>query len=193
MRGNRKISHETTFALTEFVGFVSDHLNEIANTLLAHFGSFSSVLEAPEADLEPITGLLLAKLIASILPMLHLYGQDLMADVPSLRKYTTVVKLCCALFVGEKNEKCDVLCLDTRLHLLSVRLIGIGSPCSVPISPRLIVEEVVKAHAYGVILPNNHPSGDPIPSEQDVEMTMEIKDLLIRLEMRLYDHVIVGI
>jgi DNA repair protein RadC len=55
-----------------------------------------------------------------------------------------------------------------------------------------VVKRALDLHATAIILVHNHPSGDPSPSREDIEMTKEIKKAAAALGIVLHDHVIVG-
>jgi DNA repair protein RadC len=55
-----------------------------------------------------------------------------------------------------------------------------------------VVKRALELHATAIILVHNHPSGDPSPSHDDIEMTKEIKRAASALGVVLHDHVIVG-
>ena len=61
-----------------------------------------------------------------------------------------------------------------------------------PVYPREVVKRALELHATALILVHNHPSGDPTPSRDDIEMTQEIKAAANALEVVVHDHVIVG-
>ena len=55
-----------------------------------------------------------------------------------------------------------------------------------------MVKRALELHATALILVHNHPSGDPTPSRDDVEMTREVRDAANVLQIVLHDHIIVG-
>jgi len=59
-------------------------------------------------------------------------------------------------------------------------------------SPRELYREALLRNAARVIICHNHPSGDPAPSRQDIELTRRVRDAGSLLGLRLLDHVIVG-
>lgn len=89
-------------------------------------------------------------------------------------------------------EQVRVLFLDAKNHLLRDTLVGMGSIDEVSIYPREIMRQALEANAKGLILVHNHPSGDPSPSEGDKEATFRLAAAARTLEIRLYDHIIVG-
>ena len=60
------------------------------------------------------------------------------------------------------------------------------------ISPREIFLEALSAKAVNILLVHNHPSGSCMPSSADMALTNHLKMLLDSLEIRLYDHLIIG-
>jgi len=55
-----------------------------------------------------------------------------------------------------------------------------------------VVKRALELHATAIILVHNHPSGDPTPSRDDIEMTQEVKRAATALSIVLHDHIIVG-
>ena len=60
------------------------------------------------------------------------------------------------------------------------------------VSPREIFIEAVKHHAVSLVMIHNHPSGDPAPSREDINLTKRVKEAGELLGIRLLDHIIIG-
>ncbi|MCZ6495194.1 MAG: hypothetical protein O6924_03345, partial [Alphaproteobacteria bacterium] len=58
--------------------------------------------------------------------------------------------------------------------------------------PREIIKRALELDASAVIVVHNHPSGDPTPSREDIDMTKEIREAGERLGIVLHDHLIIG-
>lgn len=86
------------------------------------------------------------------------------------------------------------LCLymNTKGRIIGVQEIGRGSLDAVIASPRLIVRSALLVDAASIIVAHNHPSGDPHPSPQDIELTRKLRDAAKLLEIELVDHLIIG-
>ena len=54
----------------------------------------------------------------------------------------------------------------------------------------LLISRAIQYSCYNIILVHNHPSGDPKPSEKDIELTFNLQELLSMLDMKLIDHII---
>ena len=61
-----------------------------------------------------------------------------------------------------------------------------------PVYPREIVKRALELGASAIILVHNHPSGDPTPSRQDIEMTREITAAAKALKIAVHDHLVIG-
>ena len=61
-----------------------------------------------------------------------------------------------------------------------------------PVYPREVAKRALELNASAIILVHNHPSGDPTPSEADVDMTEQIELACEAIGVALHDHVVVG-
>ena len=61
-----------------------------------------------------------------------------------------------------------------------------------PVYPREILKRALNVNASAVILIHNHPSGEPLPSKDDLEVTKEIERLLSTIPIKMVDHLIIG-
>ena len=72
-----------------------------------------------------------------------------------------------------------------------VETVAIGSVSSVEVHPREVFRPMVRAGLHSVIAVHNHPSGDPSPSEADLELTRRLADVGVLLGIPLLDHLVV--
>lgn len=92
----------------------------------------------------------------------------------------------------ERQEHLVAIYLDAKNVILRVATIHIGTANSSIVGTREIFREAVREGAVGVIVAHNHPSGDPEPSPEDIEVTQKIKEAGKLLDIPLLDHVIIG-
>ncbi len=92
----------------------------------------------------------------------------------------------------EKREQFRVLFLDRKNQLTIDALMGKGTVDQAPAYPRDIARRALEGSASGLILVHTHPSGDPEPSCDDIEITREIIDVLQPFDISVHDHLIVG-
>jgi DNA repair protein RadC len=90
------------------------------------------------------------------------------------------------------KEQLVAILLDTRLRLLGVTLVAMGTACSVLVGPPEVFRAAILAGAQFVVLAHNHPSGDPNPSWEDILVTRALSRASKSVGVRLVDHVVVG-
>ena len=98
-----------------------------------------------------------------------------------------------ALPKEQNEERVFVLPLDANGAMLSKPiLVSVGTTDgTAAIDPGTIFREALKAGAEEIIIAHNHPSGNLVPSNADIAVTLELKDLAERLGVPLLDHLIV--
>ena len=69
---------------------------------------------------------------------------------------------------------------------------GAGTVDHVPVYPREVAKRALELNASAIILVHNHPSGDPTPSKQDIDMTGQIDRACKALGITVHDHVVIG-
>lgn len=92
----------------------------------------------------------------------------------------------------KKQEHMKLLLLNTKSRLISEKDISVGTVNAAIISPREIFVEALQKSAVYIILLHNHPSGDPTPSIEDVQLTIQIKEAGELIGIELLDHIIIG-
>lgn len=97
-----------------------------------------------------------------------------------------------AILQYEPIEVFGILCLTTRARLIGYREISRGTIDSTIVSPRDVFQAALLAHAPGIVLGHNHPSGDPTPSPDDRALTLRLVSAGALMGVDVFDHVIVG-
>ena len=95
-------------------------------------------------------------------------------------------------FACKPVEEFGVLILDVRNRLKRLEVISRGSLNGSLVHPREVFREAVSLQAAGLILFHNHPSGDPTPSREDLELTRRLKSAGGIMGIEVLDHVILG-
>jgi len=91
-----------------------------------------------------------------------------------------------------KRELFLALLLDSKNRLLREVRISEGSLTASIVHPREVFAPVVREAAAAVLFVHNHPSGDPQPSREDLEITRRLKEAGDLMGVRVLDHVIIG-
>ncbi|WP_313770654.1 JAB domain-containing protein [Bacillus sp. S/N-304-OC-R1] len=96
-------------------------------------------------------------------------------------------------FIGkEDREHFVLLCLDTKNKITALNTVSIGSLNAAIVTPREIFKTAILANSCSLIVAHNHPSGCPIESREDIEISKRIKEAGKILGIKLLDHIIVG-
>ena len=92
----------------------------------------------------------------------------------------------------EKQEILKVAMLDNKNKLIKIKDIAKGGGNFVTATIKSVLNEAVKIEAAKIILIHNHPSGDPTPSNQDIEFTNKVEQASKILGIQLLDHIVIG-
>ena len=90
------------------------------------------------------------------------------------------------------EENCIILCLNTKNKITGVHTVSIGSLDTSIVHPREVFKAAMLNNASGIICLHNHPSGDPEPSREDIEVTRRLVNAGSILGIRVLDHIIIG-
>ena len=192
--GPDSVADHELLELVLFLALPRRDTKPLARAMLAQFGSFANVIAAPLQELRAVEGMgeagaaALKTVQAAALRLLRpeVQGRPVLASWDQLMGYLT------AALSRERVEQFRILFLDNRNRLLADEAQARGTVNHTPVYPREAAKRALELHASAVILVHNHPSGDPAPSRQDIEMTREVKAALATLSVAVHDHVIIG-
>lgn len=92
----------------------------------------------------------------------------------------------------EPEEYLYMICMNTKNKIIGVFEVSHGSVNSSIVSPREVFQKALLANAVSIIMMHNHPSGDPTPSKQDIEVTKRLVEAGNLLGVEVLDHIIIG-
>ncbi len=177
-----------------YYGIPLKDTNPIGHALLQKFGSLSGVFDAPYEELIKVDGVgkSAATLIKLIPQLCRRYQENLDKDKNWIFSYEEAGKLLINKFIGRTDEVIVLMLLDSRNRMIYCDVINEGTVTTANIYVKKIVKLAVQYNAAYAILSHNHPSGDCMPSKQDLNSTMWIYEALKIVEVKLIDHVIVS-
>ena len=168
--------------------------NPIAHALMERYGSLRAVLSAPVEDLQKVEGIgESAAILLKLVP--QLYSKARLAEAAQETVLNSADRAGAYLlerFADEKNEVIYLLCLDRKGRLIACKRLGEGGVTNAELSVRKVVENAILTSASAVILAHNHPSGIALPSKEDVELTLRLREALEIMDLTLLDHIIVA-
>jgi len=165
----------------------------LAKDLLLKFGSFAEVISAPAERLKQ-EGLGEAAVIE--LKVVQAAAQRLargeVKKRAAMSSGTAVIDYVRTAQAFAEKEQFRILFLDKKNQLIADEVLQEGTVDHTPVYPREVVKRALELSATALILVHNHPSGDPTPSQADVEMTRQVVQVARTLGIQVLDHVIVG-
>ncbi|KZL21270.1 hypothetical protein PsAD2_00561 [Pseudovibrio axinellae] len=166
----------------------------LAKELLAQFGSFAQVLAAPRKRLEEVPGCgpRTASFLKEMQAAAILYAKDQVVERDPLSSWSKVLEYVRAAMAHNDKEEFRILFLDKKNRLIADEVQQTGTVDHTPVYPREVTKRALELSACAIILVHNHPSGDPTPSRQDIEMTTKISQTLEPLGIVLHDHIIIA-
>jgi DNA repair protein RadC len=169
------------------------HSPACADTLFHHFKSIGHVVCAEPVQLASFG--LTAQDIA-LLKLVHSTACHMakarVRRRPLLTNWQGVIDYLRTVMAYDQIEQFRILFLDRKNNLISDELQQRGTVDHIPVYPREVIKRALLLNASAVIVAHNHPTGDPTPSRDDVEMTRRLKVALDALEVELHDHIIIG-
>jgi len=97
------------------------------------------------------------------------------------------------LHIGDLDrEKLAVAMLDVKNRVIGLNDVSLGGINSSVVHPREVLKPALLVNAYSIILGHNHPSGDPEPSQEDIDVTKKINKACRLMNIPLLDHIIIG-
>lgn len=109
-----------------------------------------------------------------------------------IKEPNDIVKILMNEMQYEKREIAKIILLDNKNVITKIKDIAIGGNNFVSIGMKDILSEAVKTNAPKIILVHNHPSGNPTPSTQDIEVTKKLEMSAKILGIQLIDHIVIG-
>jgi DNA repair protein RadC len=166
----------------------------LAKALLKKFGSFAEVVHAPVARLREVDGIKDAS-INQLKLLAAAAGRIAKGEVKrsvALSSWNEVIDYCRSGMAFSDKEQFRLLFLDKRNQLISDEIQQTGTVDHTPVYPREVIKRALELSATALILVHNHPSGDPTPSQADIQMTKAIVQIATPLGISVHDHIIVG-
>jgi DNA repair protein RadC len=166
----------------------------VANDLLAARGGLHGLVQAGCGELARVSGIGPAR-AAQIVAALEL-GRRTLAQRPRARVQLQSPQQAAAFLMpgysGRPVEQLGVVLLNTKHRVLRTTALAVGALNSAGIEPRDIFREAAVGGAAALVVFHNHPSGDPTPSPDDVEMTRRLVAAGVLIGIDVVDHIILG-
>jgi DNA repair protein RadC len=166
----------------------------LAHKLLKTFGDFNGIMAATADRLQEVSGV--GDAVICELKIIEAAAQRLARSRVMQRhvvsSWDALIDYCHTAMAHRDVEQFRVLFLDRKNVLIADEEQSRGTVDHVPVYPREVVKRALQLNASALILVHNHPSGDPTPSQEDINMTARIDAAAQTLGLTLHDHLIIG-
>ena len=160
----------------------------LAKELLQKFSTFAGVINAPQSELLKIKGI--GETTIAMFKIIRFSMTKTLKDKVEERSVISNWKELidyCQLNIGNKpTEEFHVLYLDTKCRLIKDEIHSSGTINTSSVYPREIIKRVLEIGASSIIIVHNHPTGDPTPSNADMNITNKIKEGLKMIDVPLF-------
>lgn len=192
--GISSMADHNIIELLLFYGIPYKDTNDIAHELTERFGDLNGVLDAPVEELMKVNGVgentaILIKLTHDIAAAYSERKTFSKSPVTTEDRFSEYLKM---KYAGETREISYMLFVDAHGRVMKCVKICEGSPESVTVDNRTIVEAAIRNNGNTVILAHNHPTGFAVPSTADIKSTADVIPLLKSINVTLIDHIIVA-
>jgi DNA repair protein RadC len=192
--GERALNTSELVAICLRTGSGGENVIRLAERLLSQFGGLPGLARASIGELTQVHGIGPAKAI-EIKAALEL-GRRLLAATPEERPKVTTPADAANLLMSEmmflEQEELRVVLLDTRNRVLSTPTIYRGSLNTSVIRIGELFRPAIRSNSAALIVAHNHPSGDPAPSPEDINVTRQIVKAGNLLNIDVLDHIVIG-
>ncbi len=191
--GAHCLSNEELLAIILRTGNKDSNVVELSYRIIHSVGGLNGLFKASAKELMELKGVKEAK-ATQILAMCELYKRFKVSELTQIKisKPSDVAKLVLDELRMLRQEVLILINLDTKNKVISKKEIFKGGLNSSLVHPREIFKEAVKDSAASIIICHNHPSGDPTPSKDDINITTRLKECGKMMGIELLDHLIIG-
>jgi DNA repair protein RadC len=190
----RDLADYELIELLLFTAMPRRDVKPIAKALLKRFGSFSAVLGTNATELQKVDGIgeVAAVSLLAVRQAAERLLQDDVMNQPVLGNWQSLMDYCRVAMGHKTTEQFRVLFLNRKNILIADELQQEGTIDHTPVYPREVIKRALDLGASALILVHNHPSGDPTPSQSDIQMTRELQGAGEKLSISLHDHIVVS-
>lgn len=192
--GAEQLSDAELLAIFLRVGVKGKSAVDLAQELLQEFGSLHNLLNANEQAFCQAKGLGQAKYaqLQAVLEMSKRHFESGIQQQDAFSQPELVAKFLCHELDNLSRERFGLLLLNQQNQLIEFTILFEGTLNQAEVHSREVVKAALNHNAAAVILTHNHPSGDPTPSQADIQLTKTLSRALALIEVRTLDHIIIG-
>ncbi len=190
--GVETLSDAELFAIILRTGTKNENVVEVANKLITEYG-LDKLFECSLKELRKIKGIGNTKAIELLtIGEIQKRINNSKNPIKKISSAKDVFDYFYEKLKDEKQENFYILILNNQNNIIKEQLISKGIIDAAILHPREVFKPAIKNSASKIILVHNHPSGNPEPSSEDLDITKQLIDAGKLIDIKILDHVIIG-
>ena len=193
--GAESLSNPELLAIILRTGTKGENVLSLSQRIISEFNGLNGILNASIKEMTEIKGVKESK-ASQIIAIAELFKRfNTYKSFNEFKRVTSPNDVASMLYgeMGTFNQEVlKLIILNTKNEIIKIKDVFKGSLNSSLIHPREIFNEAIRNSAASIIICHNHPSGDPTPSDEDIKVTIRLKECGEIIGIKLIDHIIIG-
>ncbi|GAF22467.1 LOW QUALITY PROTEIN: DNA repair protein RadC [Bacillus sp. JCM 19047] len=192
--GAKALSNQEILAIMLRSGTKQYSALQVAAQLLSTYKTLTALSESSLEEMRLIKGIGVTKAIelAAAMELGKRINREGKGQKRVIASPDDAVQIVADDLIGIHQEHFVVLYLNTKIYVIKQKTVFIGSLNASIVHPREVFKEALRTSSAAVICLHNHPSGDPSPSPEDINVTKRLNEAGRILGISLLDHIIIG-
>lgn len=195
IRGPESLNNAELLAIILRTGTKEENIITLSNRIISELDGLEGLLDAGIEEITKIKGIKNKKAsqILAVGELVRRISKDvLLKKRNKISSPNDIAKILMKDMVFLKQEVLKLVMLDTKNNIIGLKDVFVGSLNTSIVHPREIFKEALKRSSSSIIVCHNHPSGDPTPSKEDIDITIRLKECGKIIGIDLLDHLIIG-
>ena len=195
INGPEVLTNAELLAVILRTGTRGENIVSLSTRIISEFNGLDGLLEAGLDEITSIKGIknIKASQIIAIGELVKRINKlNLIRVGKNISSPTDIANILMKEMVVLKQEVLKLIMLDTKNNIIGIKDVFQGSLNTSIVHPREIFKEALKKSSSSIIICHNHPSGDPTPSKEDINITIRLKECGKIIGINLLDHLIIG-
>lgn len=193
--GPESLNNAELIAIILRTGTKEENIVTLSNRIIFELGGLEGLLDAGIEEITKIKGIKNKKAsqILAVGELVRRISKEvLLKERNKISSPNDIAKILMKDMVFLKQEVLKLVMLDTKNNIIGLKDVFVGSLNTSIVHPREIFKEALKRSSSSIIVCHNHPSGDPTPSREDIDITIRLKECGKIIGIDLLDHLIIG-
>lgn len=192
--GAGALSHAELLAILLRTGTRQESAVHMAQRILTEAGGIRSLMDMSLNELTAMKGIGMAKAVQlkAGIELGHRIAQSRRVQSPSIRTPRDAADILLEQLRYLQKEHFVCLFLNSKNHIIAQETLSMGSLNASIVHPREVSRAAIKCSSASIVCAHNHPSGDPTPSPEDIQITKRLIEAGSIVGIDVLDHIIIG-